>query len=179
MGYYATGNGSITFNRVLNENEVQFLADRLANEGFEYDDYTIDAPKGSSSFNVYMNAKYHDDDVKWLLETIKNIAPIADGCIEFVGEDDSNWRFVFKNGEWLEQNGQVVYKDDEPCGLQDEDAFERRTISVRSGAAPEFEMIIRVPNGNDAEKYIDEFLDGILSDDNRCNTEWNFIDGLS
>lgn len=40
-------------------------------------------------------------------------------------------------------------------------------------------MIIPVPDGRDAEEYIDELLDGILCEDLRYNAEWHFTDGIS
>lgn len=55
-----------------------------------------------------------------------------------------------------------------------------RTISVKPSCfAPEFEMIISIPDDRDAEEYIDELLDGILSDEFRYNVEWDFVDGIS
>lgn len=48
-------------------------------------------------------------------------------------------------------------------------------IWVRPSAfAPEFEMIIRVPNDRDTEEYIEELLDGILREEFRYNVEWGF-----
>ena len=35
-------------------------------------------------------------------------------------------------------------------------------------------MIISVPDDRDVEEYIDEYLDGILSDDVRLSAEWEF-----
>lgn len=40
-------------------------------------------------------------------------------------------------------------------------------------------MIISIPEGRDAEEYIDELLDAILNEDLRYNAEWDFIDGIS
>lgn len=56
----------------------------------------------------------------------------------------------------------------------------KRTICVEPSCfAPEFEMIISVPEDRDDEEYIDELLDEILSDEFRYNAEWDFVDGLS
>ena len=56
----------------------------------------------------------------------------------------------------------------------------KRTIWVKSSCfAPEFEMIIPVPDNRDSEEYIDELLDGILNDDLKYNVEWDFSDGIS
>lgn len=57
--------------------------------------------------------------------------------------------------------------------------MEKRTIAVRPSCfAPEFDMIIPVPDGRDAEEYIDELLGGVLDNDLRYNVEWDFIDGI-
>lgn len=39
---------------------------------------------------------------------------------------------------------------------------------------PPCKVTIDVPNGWDAEEYIDEYLDSILNDDVRYNAEWDF-----
>ena len=58
--------------------------------------------------------------------------------------------------------------------------MERRTILVKPSCfAPEFEIIISVPEDRDAEEYIDELLDSILNEDLRYNVEWDFVDGIS
>lgn len=58
--------------------------------------------------------------------------------------------------------------------------MEKRTIWVKPSCfAPEFEMIIPVPDERDTEEYIDELLDRILTDEFRYNVEWDFVDGLN
>ncbi len=58
--------------------------------------------------------------------------------------------------------------------------MEEQTIWVKPSCfAPEFKMIISVPNDRDAEEYIDEFLYSILNEDSRYNVEWDFCDGIS
>ena len=182
MGYYADGGGSIIFNKALDEAEVSLLENACEKVWFQCDIIPSALGKQNyySSIDIWMNDKYHEEDVNWLLDTIKNTAPIESGCVKFSGEDGSNWRFVFRDGEWLEQNGTVIYEDDMDSPQKYQDGFERRTISVRSSVfAPEFEMIIKVPDEYDAEEYIDELLDGILSEESKYNIEWDFTDGLS
>ena len=56
----------------------------------------------------------------------------------------------------------------------------KRTIWVKPSCfVPEFEMIIPIPEDRDAEEYIDELLEAVLSDECRYNVEWDFVDGLS
>lgn len=58
--------------------------------------------------------------------------------------------------------------------------MEKRTILIKpSRFSPELEMIIPVPTERDADEYIDELLEAILSDEFRYNSEWDFVDGLS
>lgn len=58
--------------------------------------------------------------------------------------------------------------------------MERRTIYVKPSCfAPEFLMVIPVPNDRDAEEYIDELLDSILCEEFRYNIEWDFADAIS
>lgn len=68
--------------------------------------------------------------------------------------------------------------------------MEKRTIWVKPSCfTPGFEMIIPVPHVSvcgsqiredlDDEEYIDELLDGILTDKLRSKIEWDFVDGLN
>lgn len=58
--------------------------------------------------------------------------------------------------------------------------MEKETIWVKPSCfAPEFEMIISVPDTRDTEEYIDELLDGILSEEFKNNVEWDFSDSVS
>jgi hypothetical protein len=41
--------------------------------------------------------------------------------------------------------------------------------------APTIVMEIKIPHDRDAEEYIDELLESILSEEFRYNAEWNFI----
>lgn len=52
----------------------------------------------------------------------------------------------------------------------------RRIIVRLSCFVHPFGMEIPVPNGRDAEEYIDEFLDSVLAEDFRYNCEWDFLD---
>ncbi len=49
----------------------------------------------------------------------------------------------------------------------------RITVEI-SCFSPPFTMEIFVPEGSDAEEYIDEFLDTILADNFRYNCDWEF-----
>ena len=58
--------------------------------------------------------------------------------------------------------------------------MECRTIFVKASYfAPGFRMAIDIPDDRDAEEYIDELLDAILSPDLKYNIAWDFVDGIS
>lgn len=44
--------------------------------------------------------------------------------------------------------------------------------------APEVQMLINVPYGCDPIEYIDQFLDGVLNEDLRYNTDWYFCEEI-
>lgn len=53
---------------------------------------------------------------------------------------------------------------------------ERMTIVMKPDCFhPECKMEIAIPSGRDAEEYIDEYLDSILSENIRFNVEWEFV----
>lgn len=58
-------------------------------------------------------------------------------------------------------------------------AVKRRTILIKASSfAPEFKMIISIPEERDDEEYIDELLDRILVDELRYDVEWDFMEGV-
>ena len=55
---------------------------------------------------------------------------------------------------------------------------DKQTIWVKpSSFSPEFTKIIEIPEDRDSEEYIDELLDGILSESLRYQAEWDFVGG--
>ena len=50
--------------------------------------------------------------------------------------------------------------------------MEYAVILTPSCFIPECKVTITVPDGRDAEEYIDEYLDAVLSDDLRFNATW-------
>lgn len=56
--------------------------------------------------------KYDETEI---LELLNMLAPYTqEGCISYTGEDGEHWRHIFLDGQWVEQSGQVCYKDPEP-----------------------------------------------------------------
>ena len=102
MGYYANGAGRIILKEKLPAEIEASLDDAF--EGVDYDrmnDLVID---------VWRDDKYYEDDVTLALNRIAKYT--ESGEIIFNGEDGSNWRFLFRDGEWEEENGSVIYDSD-------------------------------------------------------------------
>ena len=100
MGYYAYGAGEVTLIKELPE---QVLKD------IEYVYGYTGRYKDTLSFSIDSN--YHENDVTELLDELKPY--ISKGLVEYTGEDATHWRFSFKDGEWTEYDGRIIY-DDEP-----------------------------------------------------------------
>jgi len=109
MGYYATGSGNITF-KVLPEDVYDKIKDAL-NATFEYDgERTFKTPYGECTyFDIWTDEKYYQEEVEETLNTVAALADIESGELCYHGEDDSLWRFVWKDGKWQEENGEVIY----------------------------------------------------------------------
>ena len=91
---------------------------------------------------------YHDEDV---IEELSFIAPFAkEGEMYFNGDDDCSWRFVLKNGKCVEENGEVVYQNDDPIAAMVND----NRITVSKGGmqitmtTDEWEAIVAAVNAN-------------------------------
>ena len=112
MGYYATGNGSITFSHVLEEGVFSEILERMK-ETFECDGERQFKPTTRSSAVSYIdfwsNDKYYSDEVEATLNAVSSAAPISDGEICYHGEDGELWRFIYKDGRWIEEDGHVEY----------------------------------------------------------------------
>lgn len=96
MGYYADYNGSINFKSKPTKEVIDQLDYCFVN--FEYDDDGCDFGG---------NDKYYSDTIQETLEKVKPY--VGNGEIEYAGEDNTFWRFIFVNGEWAQQNGRIVY----------------------------------------------------------------------
>ena len=105
MGYYADGSGLIKYKKPLNGHEISEVYKKLG-DVFETD---YDANESRTVFYISSSGKYYEEDVIDTLRSVAEIAKIDEGEIEYVGEDYGMWRFIYKDDEWEEQEGRVVY----------------------------------------------------------------------
>lgn len=111
MSYYASGSGYIDVGSA--RPSEQALRDLAEHGGLDFQlvepnqyspYYTIDV--------LHEYGNYSEEDVIDFLSMTGRALQILGGTIEFSGEDDSHWRFVWngKDGRWYEQNGSVEYE---------------------------------------------------------------------
>jgi hypothetical protein len=113
MGYHAYGGGSIVYDRELSSEEYNkaWLTLSEAFDTYFREEITKDSKK-VSRFDISNDGcrNYDDDFIMQTLDAASRIANIQEGCIEYTGEHDSRWRFIYKNGVWTEENGRTVYE---------------------------------------------------------------------
>ena len=110
MGYYANGNGDVALKEKVNRDELREKLDKFIKERVLAIDYDLD----DTSMTMY----FWEADSRWREENIMDflnlLTPyITEGCVEYTGEDDFKWRYILKNGEWIEQEGMVYYTLDD------------------------------------------------------------------
>ena len=114
MGYYANGSGSIMFKEVLPEETYKEVEEELR-KALEADGERkfrmTSTSKEQSYIDIWDNEKYYGEEVEMALNNVAKMGDIEKGCIEYVGEDDCLWRFIYRDGEWVEENGHVEYND--------------------------------------------------------------------
>ena len=117
MGYYATGCGEIHFRVEIEGGAKQKLLSFYGNSPFDaLEVYKEQKPvyleSGFDQITFEYDDKYHEDEVVSFLKGVaEEIGPIKSGVVEFTGEDAERWRFLWKNGRWVEQNATIVYED--------------------------------------------------------------------
>lgn len=113
MGYYASYNGYIRFKNIPDKEIMDCLYNTL-------DCYSD--KKDLLEVTVDGNDKYHEDEIYEVLNKIKPF--VKEGELEYHGEDDYHWRFIFKDNDWVEENGEVYYESQLPLLKKGEDQAE-------------------------------------------------------
>jgi hypothetical protein len=117
MSYSAKSEGFIDFSDVLNVEDGEALKKDLE-DVFEYvfsSYYGVDEKgnrKEKTCVYLYSNDEYDWEDCQDALEATLKYG-VEKGHVEFCGEDDELWRFIFKDNRWIEESGKVVYESEE------------------------------------------------------------------
>ena len=110
MGYRVTAIGLIALDPKAAEERVRACIDRL-NEIPDVEDVNHLPGGHVVTFERDANWIYWDDDVKDALTELTEAFPIISAEIDYTGDDGEAWRHIFRDGQWLEQNGQIVYEE--------------------------------------------------------------------
>lgn len=105
MSYIASGSGHVIFSNPSKSTNKQ-ACDLLSQE-FEY--ILGFCRSNPNQIDFWTDRNYHEDSVKDILNDLADLSPIQEGELCYEGEDRSYWRFIFKDGKWIEQIGQIVY----------------------------------------------------------------------
>ena len=104
MGYYADGGGFI---QLRTKDDYLGILKWLDEEDV-FERYTDGQSEKNYTIYLYNGEKYYEDDWYNLIE--KTAGKLADGEIEFHGEDGALWAFIVNDdGTLVEYSGHVVY----------------------------------------------------------------------
>ena len=110
MGYYANASGSATIIDGKKAELEKILEDKYGKYAQHCSlDYDFFDDKDGNSIEITDSEKYYEEATTEFLETI---APYTTaGCLDYSGEDDCIWRFVFDPAtkSWNEENATISY----------------------------------------------------------------------
>lgn len=111
MGYYARGSGSIRFSH-LTDKEIEEIEVAVGEIFDEYDACGDNDTENGFTIDFWMDNKYHGEPLETMLSDLAQKYGIEEGGVQFIGEDDSLWRFLFvkEHGCFIEQDGRIVYE---------------------------------------------------------------------
>lgn len=81
--------------------------------------------------SISHNDKYDEDEITELLDILEPYT--QSGNITFTGEDDCYWQFDFRDGEWHEDNGTIVYETDAPIEVRARTEGKTTVITISKG----------------------------------------------
>lgn len=106
MSYYANMTGHIKFQNPITEEMIKYVKQELG-QPYDIDVNTLIL---ENTIDLYCYSKY-DEDILDALEKISDRYPIAEGELNYRGEDESLWRHIYTENRWTEQTGRIVYEE--------------------------------------------------------------------
>ena len=106
MGYWANGSGDAIIKENADRNELRKILDNVINKFCSDMEYDLD----DTDMRIY----FWENDTHWreerTMEFLNALTPyITEGCAEYKGEEDCNWRYILIDGKWIEQGGTIYY----------------------------------------------------------------------
>lgn len=107
MGYYAAGGGYVIYEKPITDEQAKIVDEQFGEWVWTEECGTTDG----RIVDMAYDGKYYSDEVETVLDKLAELGPIKEGELEFSGEDNCHWRFLYKDGAWIEQLGHIVYDD--------------------------------------------------------------------
>lgn len=104
MGYYVSGGGTVDFRPDITEDDFKRIEEILNGSSIEnsYNHFGVD---------FYHGGNYHEEEWENLLNKLSPF--VKDGELNFAGEDEYYWRFVFRDGKFVDESGAIVYEEED------------------------------------------------------------------
>ena len=112
MGYEARGEGLIGFveaNAKIRKEQWKEIMDILS----EYFELTEARYPWGPYLNLVFTGRYREEEIIDALNRTAKIGEVIECDIKFIGDDDSIWRIVLKNGSFASEQAEIIY--DEPA----------------------------------------------------------------
>lgn len=110
MSYYANGSGTIAFKPGTDEDSINEIFDRYYDYRFDGSEVWFDKSVDRLVLDLTHHENYHEEDINDLL---RRLTPFVEGGeLNFIGEDNSMWRFHFDGEGFEEENGDVIFESD-------------------------------------------------------------------
>lgn len=133
MSYYASCGGSIV---IHSGNHIRQIEAALKEVGYDFDAVETGNMRDGEpmiKYDICFSDNYHDDDVWAFLEAME---PFADsGSLVFKGEDGSVWRFIFRDGHFVEENAEYYF-------ITEDDIEKTERVLVDNGIDPDEAQIV-------------------------------------
>ena len=84
-----------------------WVQNALQELGFSEIERDTDEDYSVINMDMSYDADYWETDILDLLNTL--VPFTVKGCLSFTGEDDEHWRFLFSDGKWIEQKGEIQF----------------------------------------------------------------------
>ena len=110
MDYCAFGKAVLVFKTT--DETIFDTVQKLIDQYLGYYDFDCEIKEDTITVYAWGNEKYSKFYNTRLTRKLKDIESLADGSeLDFRDYHDKLWRFVYENGAWKEQSGEIVYHD--------------------------------------------------------------------
>ena len=80
----------------------------------------VELERGMETDDFFIEMTYSGNyDERTVMDVLDMLVPYTqEGCISYIGEDNTYWRHQFVDGVWVKLRGQICYETPEQCRCQ-------------------------------------------------------------